>query len=280
MLKVYSLLLTLIVISVPFYIFVFIIQPHQEIIDKQNEELVKLSDKVSSCSSLENTLSAKQKLIDELNLKTKDCNTLVSQKSKEIETLEGDFKKLFDDENKASEVVTWAIVESLPPVSENVLSSIDDIIEDDALSYANEKQLWQVWVPYIKWAEVPGLRELYAKVKDSNIKMKDIIEFACPADYYKDTDQNTIKITTLIKSYCLQSKEENCSEDVKNKLANLRRAPVLAQSKWIQLITKYNKDNPWDYTERSLFYYNNLWARICAWQWTKVWTGENYFKLK
>lgn len=284
MLRIYSIVITILCFTAPAVMYYFISDSvTKEVTNKQNE-IVKIK---SELDVLKKDIWSKVSEIDNLKLEnTKNIESL-ENKNQAIKVLEEDFRKIMNAKNEwITRNSSWELVieqKTCPicpvcPIHEEckkaeantnscVATNINEKIEYDALAYFYSRQVWTSTMPYVKWSDIPDLSTLYLTTQNKNIK--NIIEFACPKPYYTESYRNReFIVNSILKWYC-NNKMEKCSEEVKNRIQKIKSDISRLPSVWIQFITRYNNNNPSDYTERAIVYYNEYWDRICAWRWIK-----------
>lgn len=277
MLKIYSLITTLIIAIAPALIYFLYTQPVEKLINQQNEQLVKAKWEIEKLEPLMKTNVNQKDEITELTKINEENITQLAKKDKEIKELDENFKKLFEEEEKlkaaAVKTVTW---EGKGNIDKEMIKAS---IEYDAINFVSSKQLWNVWVPFIQWADLPDLRKLYETT--SNNKIKEIIAYSCPKEYFENWQSKwELVAATLLRAYCSWGEEESCDENTKKRINIAKSETWTLSSVGFHLITKYSSDNPSEFQERSILYYDQYWKRVCAWMWTKSWDQESYLRLK
>lgn len=274
MLKIYSFIITILCVSAPVVMYYFISDTVEQEINNKKSEISQIKAELEQTRKVLNSSMAEVDKLKDENSKTAEN---LGAKSETIKTLEDDFKKLLSSRNSEKLVTEEAVCPTCQvcPVYEEceeakttanscVATGINDKIEYDALSYLYLRQVWTNTMPYVKWSEIPDLHTLYLTTENKDIK--NIIPYACPKAYYSEWINNREKIvTSMLKWYC-NNKIERCSEEVRNKIETIKNDTSRLPSVWLQFITRYIDNNPSDYTERALVYYNEYWNRICAWK--------------
>ena len=272
MLKIYSLVITVIAIATPIFVNMQFTMPAITKIQNQKQEIAQVR------WDLEDVQLSIQKKNDEINslndsLQAKDV--LLNEQNEKIHTLESDFQQL----------IANPIAQEVPEEKEMKASASTPVdmwlvwkkIEIDTINLAYRKWLWKVNLPYIKGSNIPDLKSLYELTWSE--RMKSIIESSCPKAYYLDSQWNRDdQVTALIKWYCDKWKEEMCSDDILMRINAIRWDMSALNTVWFQLITIY--DENMDFSQRMLAYYDKLWNRVCAWRWAKTWETEKYLRLK
>ncbi len=277
MLKIYSIITTLIIAIAPTLVYFLYTQPVEELINNQNEQLVKAKWEIERLEPLMKTNIEQTEEIEELSKINNDQAAQLTKKDWEIKELDENFKKLFEEEEKlkASAAKANLINDGDNLNKEKIKSSI----EYDAINFVGTKQLWNVWVPFIQWSNLPSLRKLYETT--SNNKIKEIIDYSCPKEYFQNWQNRwELVASALERAYCPWWKIESCDENTKKRINKAKSETWTLSTIWFHLITKYNKDNPADFSQRSILYYDQYWKRVCSWMWTKSWDKESYLRLK
>ena len=248
-LKIYSVILSLILLIWGPTFYFTIVQPTKTKVVQQHQQLSTAKDTLEK---------AKAKLGEYKILKDEgeQCKVLLEEKTKE----------LAKESKWVDEIVSITKEKECPVIEKAAEKSNVNLVEKITLKttdLAYAKWLWQPWVPYIKGSSIPSLKELFETTE--NEKLKAFIETSCDKKYLADWE-NEKEIKSLsysyVKAFCTNEKEENCNEEVKANLEELRKG-LMTKTVWVQIITKYEKWNPSNSTERLLAYYNNFWEKAC-----------------
>ena len=282
MIKVYSLVTTLIIAIAPTLVYFLYTKPVEDLIHKQNEKLIEAKEEVKKAEQVSLNNKKLEKQLASLELTNKKQIKELEQKDKEIETLEWDFKKLFDNEEKLSGEIKKIQEINKEEVHQETSSNKINIlktIETDVLSHLAINNIWTSWVPYSPWAKLPDLKKLYNST--TNPKIKEIVSKTCPEEYYKEwVSKADTTIKALIRWYCSWNKLENCNELTKAKIEDIKSDTWSLSSVGHHFITKYQTWNPWNYTQRAFVYYDTAnWKRICSWIWEKNWNIESFNRI-
>lgn len=276
MLKHYALIVSLVLFAgAPSYYFYYQM-PIEQKLSKVEVELSHASETLSSAKAEAKSASAE---VEEAMKAKEEIQAQLSKKEEEIKVLEEDFKKLFAEQDSFSTLDSESTCDC-PTCSQKAAApvSIKDKIEQEAIDLFYARGLWKMQLPYLQWAEVPDLENLYSTT--TNERLKNTIENDCPTEYYSETEESKLKeeeIKTLIKGYCKLNKRENCPAEIEEKIQAIESDNWVKASYWIQMLTIYSEESPSDYTQRGLVYFNEYWETICAWKATKNNKWEEYF---
>ena len=249
-LKIICLLLFMIIIIGAYYSYNYIALPSKKIIELQEKKLSK------SVNTIVRAKLKIEELIDDVK-KREDwllkSNDILISKNKKLKSC------LIDREVKNS-IVSIEQEKECPKTIE--MWSFQENINLQTADIAYNKWLWG-WYPYVVWANLPNISEVYNKTK--KVLLKSNIKAYCWVEYYKKWiySKNEKKIMiSYVRSFCKDQKNENCSDEIKEMMKKFKWDWV-SESNWVQLITKYKDWNPNNYTERLLAYYDNFWKKIC-----------------
>lgn len=254
-----------------------------------NDDLQKKSNEIKSLKAdLENAFAwISDDIIstEDFIENTETSETILDETNEEVVFLDDNSK---EEKELISENLLIPEVENCPVCEEcknNTIvknaswNSFDEKIELETMDLAYNAWFWKKWLPYLL-AESKDLLDLYNS-EDEVLKAK--VWYFCSDEYLEPEfywNKKKAIVLSYQRSYCTDEKYENCPSDIKEKIDYLKSDNVL-NSNWVRILTKYNEEDPSEFTQEINAFYNDFWETICAWSETTLasWT-KSYVKIK